>query len=364
MASKAAAMVLCVVGGLFYMLGGFAGGTLIMIYETFLRYGISASALDNQDFFWILELSIVIGVITGSMIIVGGVMMNSNLAERRRLGLRIAVIGTVAGLVNTLGGAVLGALLSLIGCILGTTYKEPRPMGSAAIPSLSPASPPPVAAAFSPPRPSPEMWAAESSGIENLRRFTIIAMFSSFVTAVFLFFPTTVYAYPLLTLAASLIAVLEFVSLAIGFRALARSDKEKFGSIWKLIPFLLVAVPVVDAATLYFMGSIQGFTTTATTSQTDAIALLSDLAPWLGVIMVAGTLALIGEVGAILGLWRIGSKYGQTSVRVGAILFIIPLVSVAGSILLFTGIRQIARTLNEVNAPPPQSTSPGQPTMP
>src|SRR5437879_13504469 len=118
MASKAAAMVLCVVGGLFYMLGGFAGGTLIMIYETFLRYGISASALDNQDFFWILELSIVIGVITGSMIIVGGVMMNSKLAERRRLGLRIAVIGTVAGLVNTLGGAVLGALLSLIGCIL------------------------------------------------------------------------------------------------------------------------------------------------------------------------------------------------------------------------------------------------------
>jgi hypothetical protein len=63
---------------------------------------------------------------------------------------------------------------------------------------------------------------------------------------------------------------------------------------------------------------------------------------WLGLALVAvgGIVALVGFIGVLIGLWRIGTRYDETLVKVGAILLIIPYVSVVGGILIAIGASQ------------------------
>lgn len=49
-------------------------------------------------------------------------------------------------------------------------------------------------------------------------------------------------------------------------------------------------------------------------------------------------LALIGVIGYILGLWRVGTRYQETLIQVGAILTIFPVLNFIGYILLLVGI--------------------------
>ena len=134
MASKTVAMVLCIVGGIFYMIGGLFGGFFIAGYEAYVATrGILTDTVFEQVF-WILELSIIVGVATGALIIIGGVLMHSNNPKRRRLGGIFAIIGMLAGAVNTLGGVLFGITLTIVGSIVGLMYKEPQP----ATPTLPP----------------------------------------------------------------------------------------------------------------------------------------------------------------------------------------------------------------------------------
>jgi len=44
---------------------------------------------------------------------------------------------------------------------------------------------------------------------------------------------------------------------------------------------------------------------------------------------------LIG--GQILGLWRVGTRYNETTIKVGAIFTIVPLLNIVGPILVLIG---------------------------
>jgi hypothetical protein len=73
-----------------------------------------------------------------------------------------------------------------------------------------------------------------------------------------------------------------------------------------------------------------------------------------GVLAVFGgaLLALIGWIGLLIGVYRIGSRYRSTLTRVGAILYILPFVSILGPILVFIGIHGILKSL-EPGGPAP-----------
>ena len=69
----------------------------------------------------------------------------------------------------------------------------------------------------------------------------------------------------------------------------------------------------------------------------------------LGAVLLGALLALIGWIGLIIGIYRIGKRYHSTLTKVGAILYIIPLLNIIAPILVFVGISGI----RPLTPPPP-----------
>jgi uncharacterized protein DUF973 len=70
------------------------------------------------------------------------------------------------------------------------------------------------------------------------------------------------------------------------------------------------------------------------------------------VIFLGLFLAFLGWIGLIIGLWRIGSRYHSTITKVGAILTIIPVVSIIAPILILIGVSESLRRLQSRAATP------------
>lgn len=66
---------------------------------------------------------------------------------------------------------------------------------------------------------------------------------------------------------------------------------------------------------------------------------------------IAGIVALIGYIGLVLGIWRLGTRYGEAMFKIGAILSVIPLLNIVGVILIFVAARSGRAKLESVNAP-------------
>ncbi len=63
-------------------------------------------------------------------------------------------------------------------------------------------------------------------------------------------------------------------------------------------------------------------------------------------------LAFIGWIGLLIGIFRIGSRYGSTLTKVGAILMIIPVIGIIAPILVLVGIQGIVHTLRTRSGAP------------
>ncbi|HEV2137217.1 MAG TPA: hypothetical protein VGR53_00070 [Nitrososphaerales archaeon] len=64
--------------------------------------------------------------------------------------------------------------------------------------------------------------------------------------------------------------------------------------------------------------------------------------PLIGILLLFGLLVSIaGLIGAILGLWRIGSRFNNISIKQGSILFYLPFIGVIGAGLLLRGFLQL-----------------------
>lgn len=79
---------------------------------------------------------------------------------------------------------------------------------------------------------------------------------------------------------------------------------------------------------------------------------------WAGLALIAvgGLIALVGYIGVLLGIWRLGTRYGAPAFKVGAILLIIPYLDVVGAILILIAARSSRHT---VVAAGPGTFSPG-----
>jgi hypothetical protein len=73
----------------------------------------------------------------------------------------------------------------------------------------------------------------------------------------------------------------------------------------------------------------------------------SSVFAYIGLILLGGILSLIGYIGGlILGLWRVGSRYNQTTLKIGAIFQIIPLLQLVAPILIILGANDAKNTLS------------------
>lgn len=76
-----------------------------------------------------------------------------------------------------------------------------------------------------------------------------------------------------------------------------------------------------------------------------------------GVVALVGGLAtLVGLIGILIGVWRLGTRYGDGVFKVSALLLIFPIVSFVGAILiLYSAYSHRNRVAAMANAPGPAS---------
>jgi len=123
--SKQVASILTILGGVFYIIGSFFGSVIFAgvfgIVTAFSRTGTVGGFIPTVIMFLIW------GSISGATIVVGGALLNSELPLRRKIGGIIAIIAMVVGVIPSLAGFAVGFILTLIGTVVGLTYKEGNP---------------------------------------------------------------------------------------------------------------------------------------------------------------------------------------------------------------------------------------------
>jgi hypothetical protein len=141
------ALVASLLGSVSSSLSGFGGlntGGLIPDTSSDTSLGLGSGSVDA-----IADVLLVIGVVTGLLIVFGGVLINSERPGRRKAGGILVIVMIVVGGLTTLGGLLIGFILAAIGAYLGLTYKSNAramviglgPVGSFTLGSSGPAQP-------------------------------------------------------------------------------------------------------------------------------------------------------------------------------------------------------------------------------
>jgi hypothetical protein len=133
------------------------------------------------------------------------------------------------------------------------------------------------------------------------------------------------------------------LALLLAFRELRRVDSPRFSTPSIFMIIFVVGLVLVAVAVYPLLNSIPGIIATApstpgTTPSSAFFSAITSLVFSFVFIAVGGILWLIGVIGgSILGLWRVGSRYDQTIIKVGAIFLIIPLLNIVAPILILIG---------------------------
>ncbi|MGA8303092.1 MAG: DUF973 family protein [Thermoplasmata archaeon] len=133
---------------------------------------------------------------------------------------------------------------------------------------------------------------------------------------------------------------LELIYFRIAFKKLQPYD-ERFSTPAKLVLILLMALPIVLLAAVALLYLVSQAIVCAGPGNFIPPACLNggDLLGVLGILAVGGILALAGYIGLLLGIWRLGSRYESTALKVGAVLLIFPLLNLVAAILILVSAR-------------------------
>jgi hypothetical protein len=157
-----------------------------------------------------------------------------------------------------------------------------------------------------------------------------------------------------LVFANAAIQVLGVIFLLLGLRELARLDS-RFSA-----PYILTIVMLVGTL-LVIVGAVPLFldipnlaaqlpSTTGVTPSPGFVSAIGLLIGYFALIAIGGIVTFIGFVGGqMLGLWRIGSKYNETLLKLGAIFWIIPFLDIVAPVLVIVGANQLANRLPTVS---------------
>jgi Protein of unknown function (DUF973) len=155
--------------------------------------------------------------------------------------------------------------------------------------------------------------------------------------------------------------LVSFVLYAAGFAKLRRADPKFTAplalSVIGLLGFLLLVAVVGLLAGLVLQVVSCGGPGKATAACVTLSAVTID--PIL--LLVGLAVGVIGWVGIILGVYRVGRRYGSTITRIGAILYAVPVAEIVAPILILIGSRSILRRLREspeIPTPPPDPSEP------
>jgi|SRR5579875_1298794 len=128
------------------------------------------------------------------------------------------------------------------------------------------------------------------------------------------------------------IAILAFILLYQGFVAISRVDVSL-----RTPARLLLLLPVGLFIVIIGLAFVLRAVTIAQPQPVDT-AYSGLIASGALLILVSLILSLVGAIGGeILGLWRVGARYGESLIQIGGILLIIPLLNIIAPILVYMG---------------------------
>ena len=153
-------------------------------------------------------------------------------------------------------------------------------------------------------------------------------------------------AIPALFFVALVGIIIGFISILFyraAFRDLREVDGRMFGTPYTFTTVLLVGLAILILALLVLLGGFE--------------ALSLSLVLFGAVLaIIAAILLILGDIiGIILGLWRVGERYDNTLIKVGAIFYIIPYLDVLAPVLVFIGANSVEKKL-ETSHPPSDGT--------
>jgi hypothetical protein len=84
----------------------------------------------------------------------------------------------------------------------------------------------------------------------------------------------------------------------------------------------------------------------------------------LGALALGAILLLIGEIMVLIGIWRLGTRYNESLLKIGAIFVIIPFLDIVAPFLIYFGANQAQRMVEQTagmtgTAPPFSVPPPG-----
>lgn len=141
-----------------------------------------------------------------------------------------------------------------------------------------------------------------------------------------------------IAIAGAVIAIAEILAFRAAFGGLAYFDY-RFATPAKLASLMLIGSVVVLVAGIVLLDFLYGAIQCAGTGNVVPARCISLPTFWLGLALagVGGIATLVGYLGVVIGVWRLGSRYRVPLFRVGAILLLIPFVSALGSAVVAFG---------------------------
>lgn len=179
--------------------------------------------------------------------------------------------------------------------------------------------------------------------------------------------PDTLYLAVALLAGGLVLGMASYIFFYLGFRAVKRGAPD-FGAPTTLMVIGLVGYLLAVIGIVVIVGTVVSAINSATaggitpgSASLDFSALIGGVA----LIGLGGLLGLIGVIGLVLGNWRAGNRYRESTLKVGSILTILPYVSIVGYILLLVGYSKAGSKLQMGGISPNMSpVASGAPPMP
>jgi Protein of unknown function (DUF973) len=141
------------------------------------------------------------------------------------------------------------------------------------------------------------------------------------------------------------IGIVALIKVRSAFKGLSTVDRG-FSTPAKLVLVFFIGLVMFI---LLFILLAAAFGMVITSGATSVSGLSGGFLAILGGIAVLGLVGIIcfivGAIGVIIGLWRTGGRYREDMIKIGGILYIIPVVDIAAPILVFVGVNSALRKL-------------------
>lgn len=143
-----------------------------------------------------------------------------------------------------------------------------------------------------------------------------------------------------------IVIVIQLASIAVltlGFRDLGKVDRARFSTPSTLMLVMIAGTFISAAGAIFLFNGFSNFFTavpvmTGSPQSPNLLAQVGSIFLDLVIVGIGGVLTLIGFIGGqMLGLWRVGTRYDETLLKIAAIFLIIPLLNIVAPILVIVG---------------------------